>query len=182
MEFTGKYLGVTKDYDTGMWRISFSLDDGGVLNQINKIKGKKLRIKAVKHRNKRSNDANGYYWQLVEKIAEAIHVSKPFLHNRNLRRYGQIATLDGKPMYLVLPDTDESQREIEESEMYHLKPTTQVKQGKDGLMYRTYMMLVGSSEFDTKQMAVLIDGVVSEAKELGIETMTPDQIKELLSK
>ena len=48
-------------------------------------------------------------------------------------------------------------------------------------MYRTYMMLRGSHDYDTKEMSTLIDGVVSEAKELGIETMTPDRIKEMMA-
>ena len=42
------------------------------------------------------------------------------------------------------------------------------------------MMLRGSSTYNTREMSVLIDGVVTEAKELGIETLTPDQIKEMM--
>lgn len=34
---------------------------------------------------------------------------------------------------------------------------------------------------DTKEMARLIDGVVAEAQELGIETRTPDEIAQLKS-
>lgn len=37
----------------------------------------------------------------------------------------------------------------------------------------------GSSTYDTKQMSVLIDGVVSECQELGIETLPPDEIQDL---
>jgi hypothetical protein len=37
----------------------------------------------------------------------------------------------------------------------------------------------GSSEFDTKEMSIFIDGIVSEAKELGIQTDTPDQIAKM---
>mgnify|MGYP003209610849 CR=1 FL=1 len=37
----------------------------------------------------------------------------------------------------------------------------------------------GSHEYDTAEMAKLIDGTVSDAKELGIETMTPTQLKEI---
>lgn len=181
MDCTGKLVSVTHEWLTNKVRLLFEIEEKPTEEINDLLKMDKLSITAKKWRKKRSLDANGYYWKLVEQIAESINVSKPFLHNRNLRRYGQIAMLDGKPMYLVLPDTEESQNEIEESETYHLKPTTQVKQGKDGLPYRTYMMLVGSSEFDTKQMSVLIDGVVSEAKELGIETMTPAEIERMVA-
>jgi len=41
-------------------------------------------------------------------------------------------------------------------------------------------MLKGSSAYDTQEMSVLIEGLVSECKELGIETLPPDEIKRML--
>ena len=43
-------------------------------------------------------------------------------------------------------------------------------------------MIKGSSEYDTGEMSRFIDGVISECKELGIQTMTPDEIEELKQK
>ena len=40
-------------------------------------------------------------------------------------------------------------------------------------------MFVGSSSYDTREMSILIDGVVSEAEGLGIITMTPGEIQRL---
>ena len=37
-------------------------------------------------------------------------------------------------------------------------------------------MWVWSSKYDTKEMAMFIDGIIAECKELGIETDTPEQI------
>ena len=37
----------------------------------------------------------------------------------------------------------------------------------------------GSSLYDTLEMSRLIDGVVSDAQELGIDTMTPEEIREM---
>lgn len=34
----------------------------------------------------------------------------------------------------------------------------------------------GSSTYDSREMAVLIDGVVSECRDIGIETLPPDEI------
>lgn len=39
-----------------------------------------------------------------------------------------------------------------------------------------YAKLKGTSEYDTKEMSRFIDGIVSEAKELGIETLPPDEV------
>jgi hypothetical protein len=37
----------------------------------------------------------------------------------------------------------------------------------------------GSSEFDSREMSIFLDGVVSEAKEMGIPTETPNEIARL---
>ena len=43
------------------------------------------------------------------------------------------------------------------------------------------MMLRGSSDYDTKEMSVLINGLVEECKEQGIETIPPDELRRILS-
>jgi hypothetical protein len=62
----------------------------------------------------------------------------------------------------------------------HLRPTTATKVLDNGKLYRVYMVMRGSHTYDTKEMARLIDGTVSEAKELGIETMPPDELKRMV--
>lgn len=48
------------------------------------------------------------------------------------------------------------------------------------MTYRTYVMLKGSSDYDTREMSELIDGLVSECKECGIETATPEELQRML--
>ena len=45
--------------------------------------------------------------------------------------------------------------------------------GKTGHQIQAYF---GSSQYDTKQMSRLIDGIVGECEDLGIETMTPGEL------
>ena len=45
--------------------------------------------------------------------------------------------------------------------------------------YRYWVMLRGSSEYLTSEMAVLLDGLIQEAKQLDIETLTPVQLEEM---
>ena len=40
---------------------------------------------------------------------------------------------------------------------------------------------IGSSSYDTKEMSVLIDGIVNEAKDLGIETWSREEIDRLIA-
>ena len=180
MELTGTFAGLSEDFITGTAKIEFNIRERGrALDALPRIKDKKLRIKVVQFREKRSLNANSYYWQLLSQLADKLRVSKPFLHNQMLRRYGQIQLLDGKPMYLSIKDTEAVRKAIDEAEDYHLKPTAEVRAGKDGDNWRTYLMLKGSHELDTREMAILIDGIVDEAKEQGIQTLTPNEIERL---
>lgn len=108
-------------------------------------------------------------------------MSKPYIHNYLLRKYGQIEVIDGQGVYIVLPDTESAQKSVDEAQTYHLKPTSQVKPGKGGAMYRTYMMLKGSSGYDTREMSHLIDGLVRECKEMGIETLPPEELERMMA-
>ena len=84
-------------------------------------------------------------------------------------------------MYVVIPDTEEASREADEAEKYHIKPTSEVREGKDGLMYRTYIMLKGSHEYNTTEFSRLIEGIIDECKQVGIETATPEEIANMIS-
>ena len=148
--------------------------------ELEKLKDIPLSVQIKKYRQKRSLDSNAYYWSLVTQLADKIGQSNSWVHNDMLRKYGQIETIDGQMVYIVIPDTDKAHKTAYEAQEYHIKPTSEIKQGKDGIMYRTYIMLRGSSSYDTKEMSRLIEGIASECKDLGIETMTPDQINDMI--
>lgn len=160
--------------------------DGAILilhidnpNGVEELIDKDLRLVLKPHYRPRSLNANNYFYALVGELANKRNVSKAFMHNLMLRRYGQIQTIDGRPVYVVIPETEETQTKVDEDEYTHLRPTAEVKIGKDGKAYRTYLLLKGSHELDSKEMAILIDGLVDECKEQGIETMTPAMIEAL---
>lgn len=139
-----------------------------------------LSVELKKYRKKRSLDANAYYWKLVGELAGVIDQSNSWIHNDMLRRFGQIEIIDGHGVYIVIPDTDDAQKKVDEAQSYHLKPTDDVNEGKDGVMYRTYMMLRGSSSYDTKEMSRLINGLVSDCQEHGIETIPPEELERMM--
>lgn len=164
---------------TGEYRISILTQQKP---QIPTEVGEPIEFTIGKEKRHRSLDANAYYWQLVAKLADAFRTSKPAMHNILLRRYGQYEMVDGKAVYIVIPDTPQAEKKILEDEYVHLKPTSQVKTRKDGQPYRTYMMLKGSHDYDTREMSVLIDGLVSECKEVDIETIPPDELRRLMER
>lgn len=127
------------------------------------------------HREKRSLDANAYYWALVGQLAKALNMSASRTHNILLRRFGALEEYDGQAVFIVLPDTVEAEEKAYESETFHVKPTVQVKLGNDGKSYRTYLLLKGSHEYDTAEMSRLIDGVIDECKNVGIDVISESE-------
>ena len=176
MESKGKLTDVSKDWSTGKFRLTFTVDRD-VSGDIDSMKDKDLRIRAVRWREKRSLDANSYYWVLVSKIADIMQLSNTEVHNMLLSDYGQIEYMDGHMMNVILLDSIDWKK----LEYIHLRPTSATKILDNGKLYRFYYVMRGSHTYDSKEMSRLIDGTVNEAKELGIETMTPDEIERMVS-
>lgn len=179
MECKGTLKDVTKDWMTGRFRLTFEVDKD-VSAEIERLSGKLLALTAKVYRRKRSLDANSYYWSLLTKLSEVAGISKNRAHNMMLRRYGKLVEVDGDLIYVVVPDNDEGERMALEAETFHIKPTSQVKTANDGSSFRTYLMLRGSSTYDTAEMSTLINGLVEECKDLGIETMTPQELDRMM--
>lgn len=174
MEFTGKFNDLMVDFSTGKQKAVLTLNEDA-RQTFENLKDKELSIVIKAYRKKRSLDANAYFHVLVGKIADVIGNSKPAVKNILLAKYGQYARDEDGIIYMILrEDIDVSERED-----IHLSPTSSVKELDDGKLYRVYRLLKGSHEYDTYEMAKLIDGAVSDARELGIETMTPNQLREM---
>ena len=128
------------------------------------------------HRQKRSLDSNAYYWVLVGKLAKKLNISTARLHNLLLRDCGLPFLIDGHVSMQPIPDTEAAEEQVLESSTYHLKPTSSVIEGKDGL-YRWYIVLRGSSSYNTEEFSALLDKLIAECKAQGdIETMTPEEL------
>ena len=136
--------------------------------------GKTYELK--EHKEKRSLNANAYFWVLVGKIAKATHSTNQTIHNALLRDYGQIDIQDGVAQWVVLPES----YKLTESDYLLATPNKVKMQSKKGEVQGiVYIRLRGSHTYNTEEMSRLIDGTVMEAKELGIETMTPSEIERM---
>lgn len=174
MDFTGTFSDLMVDFSTGKQKAVLTLNEDA-RQTFENFKDKELSISIKKYRKKRSLDANSYFHVLVGKIADVIGNSKPAVKNILLAKYGQYATDENGIIHMIIRDD----YDVSEREDIHLSPTSNVKVLDDGKLYRVYRLMRGSHEYDTSEMAKLIDGTVSDAKELGIETMTPTQLKEM---
>ena len=131
------------------------------------------------HKEKRSLSQNSYYWVLCGKVAQATRISTAAIHNQNLRDLGLVWRVNDELVPIYLPDTEDAEKEVLNAETYHIKPTSKTKEGKDGKMFRCYVMLRGSSTFTTDEMSALLDLMIQEAKAQGIETITPDELEHM---
>lgn len=179
METKGRIKQINLDWKTRKTAVTVEVDARP--DEIEKLTDKDLTVVLKQFRQKRSLDANAYYWLLLTQLADKTNVTNPFMHNQLLRRYGQPQVIDDKMVYLVLPDSDEGAKIADEAETFHIKPTSQVKTGVDGRQYRTYILLKGSSEFNTKEMSTLINGLVDECKQVGLETITPAELERMMA-
>ena len=168
MKFTGFLKEPIIDYITGKITILFEpCEDFREAYEYLKGCGK-LTLEIKKYKAKRSLDANAYYWVILTKFARALGMTNAEAHNMMLCWYGQLELFDEKAVCMTIPDTEESEKKVKNSSEYHLRPTSQVREGNDGVMYRTYKLLRGSSTYNTEEMARLISGLIEQCKEAGI--------------
>lgn len=122
---------------------------------------------------KRSLDANAYFWVLCEKIAKKTHQIKTDIYRELVQRVGVFEDV------AVTEESAESFKKMWQSKGLGWIAIEEPCKLDGCVKYRCYS---GSSSYGKAEMARLIDEVIYEAKEMGIETMTPDQIAELKQK
>lgn len=179
MECKATLNGVSRDFLSGKWLLTFSTEEN-ITGALDAITGKDLSLRTALYRKKRSLDANAYYWVLLGKMAEKLRISTARAHNIMLSRNAYQEIYDGQVVYITLPDTDEAAEKAIEATTFHIRPTSRVWV-RDGMTVRDYELLRGSHTFDTNEMARLIDDLVDECKHLGIETMPPEQLAQMMA-
>lgn len=180
MEFKGKISSTFRDIVTGKWNLTFSTDQN-VAEAAQIFSGKDIDVKLKQHKEKRSLDANAYYWCLLTKLARIHGWSNAEAHNRMLRDYGQYEQAEGQLIAVPLPDTDQTEREVLSKMEYHLALSPKVTVMK-GETKRVYLLLRGSSTYNTEEMGRLISGLIEECRYSGIpdsEIMTPFEKRKL---
>ena len=123
-------------------------------------------VKIDKHREKRSLNANAYLWKLVTEIGNVLNKSKEEVYLQMLIDYGQ------SEMVSILSEID-----VKGYFKYYKLAGTSILNGKEFNHYKIYK---GSSEYDTKEMSILLNGVVQEAKNLGIKTKDDIELERLV--
>ncbi len=141
---------------------------GDFREKYDRLKDGEVSIEIKRYRKRRSLDANAYAWVLVDKIAEVISADKTSVYKTAIRSIGGVSET-----VCVQEQAAAKLRSAWESKGTGWQTET-IPSKIEGCV--NVILYYGSSTYDTKQMSSLIDSLVAEAKELGIETDTLDQI------
>jgi nitrogen regulatory protein PII-like uncharacterized protein len=168
MLFKGKIDKIDLDYISHKPKITIQLhsqydllsEDFNKLQQLQEID-----IELKEHKEKRSLNSNSYAWVLITKIADVLRANKEDVYLEMLKRYGQSEIVS------VLSSID-----ITGYFKYYEVAGTSTLNNKEFTHYKCFK---GSSEYDTREMSILVDGIVSEAKLLNIETLTKEELENL---
>ena len=155
----------------GTW-ISFLVSRQEAAGAIESMEGGKTYDLTIKpHRERRSLDANAYFWVLLDRLAGAVGIPKTEIYWRYIKGIG---------------GNSETVCVVE-------KAADKLCDGwtRNGIGWQTerfpsklegcvnVILYYGSSEYNTRQMSRLIDMVVADCKDQGIETLTPDELDRL---
>lgn len=140
---------------------------------VGEMKPKKYSVEIKEHKERRSLDANGYFWVLVDKLAEKLNKPKTEIYRDYIKDIGGVSeTVCVKNVAL--------EKLCEGWQHNGLGWQTDTTPSKiEGCT--NVILYYGSSTYNTEQMSRLINFVVEDCKAQGIETMTPNEIANMLS-
>lgn len=142
-----------------------------IKQELENIKDNKKLYRFEPYKEKRSNKANKYFWELLGQLClemglDTIEEYKKRVRQLGVFRYWEIDKDNVATFNKMWSDNGIA---------WFTDVVDIAENGKIGI--NAYY---GSSSYNTKQMAKLIDGVVQDCKAIGIETEIPENIKSLL--
>lgn len=170
MESVGKIIKFGYDITSNSSKMIFEFNNRNVLEKLECLKNFKLNIKLEKWYSKRTLNANAYMWQLIGKLSKKMNLTNNEVYRKHIKEAGSFTVL-----------------QMEEDEMEEFERIWKSKGlgwicEKSIDRYGQIVLLAfhGSSIYTSKEMARLIDSVVQDCREQGIETKTNEEIDSLL--
>lgn len=156
--------------ESGNTEIVLTTKDKPNITELKEVvaKGKELSVEIKQYRRSRSLDANALLWKMCTEIASTIRSTKDEVYLQMLERYGIFTHIIVKQE--AVERIKQEWRTVRELGEVTVNKTT-------GVQLQCYY---GSHLYDTKEFSVLLDGVISEAKELGIDVINEGEKNLLL--
>ena len=130
--------------------------------------GKTYTVEIKEKKEKRSREANAYAWVLLDKLAEKLHIPKEDIYRELIKNIGgnsEIVCVQNKAV-------ERLRAGWKQNGIGWVSDTFESKiQGCTNVI-----LYYGSSTYDSAQMHRLIDLIVQECEQQGIETMTREEL------
>lgn len=165
----GRLKDLTRNFD-GTYNLTVTVN-GDCREVWEKYRERDVAVEIKQYRDHRSLDANAYCWVLISKIAAKMHIDKVEVYREAIKAIGGNNTIvcckDVAVDALRAGWQDKGLGWVTDTMPSKIEGCTNV------------ILYYGSSTYDTRQMSILIDHVVQDAKALGIETLTPAELEAL---
>lgn len=173
MQTTGRLTGITVDFVTGKLNVTFQVDTHPV-DELNELAAMdSLDITVKKHKQKRSLDANAYFWVLCDRLSEKMNLPKEEIYKGYIKGIGGVSE--------VVCVQDKAVDRLCSSWSHNgIGWQTETFPSKiDGCT--NVILYYGSSTYDAEQMSRLIDMLIHDCNAQGIPTITEEQYEELIT-
>lgn len=158
---------ISRDFTTGKWSVSFDIDRPEDIPQ------GELDLTIKPYKPKRSLSANAYMWVLVGKLADATGISSADIYRNTVKQLG-ISQL----IVINAAAAPTFKRIWEQHGLGWFVDDVDEDTGGSVILRAYY----GSSTYNRKQMAALIDLVVQDCRAVGIGTLTPAELAGLVDR
>lgn len=154
-------------YFMGCLQIPYPAKDIAVLHELQQAcnSGKTLTVEVKVKRKKRSHNANSYCWALCTELARVLGTSKEEVYKQAIRSIGAFTPVPIKEAaaerYIQIWNSHGIGWVVENMGVCRTLPG-----------YVTLACYHGSSVYNTKEMACLIDYLIEAAKDQGIDVMS----------
>ena len=159
MRFRGKLKTIQKDFLSNNYIVSFEMEEGN-LDEADKIINTDLTITAETYKDNRSGQANKLLWDCIGKLAKYQNKDKWEVYLESLKKYGQFTYACITPK--AVEDFKKEWRECEVIGELEIN-------GQKAVQLLCYF---GSSTYNTKEFAQLLDGVIQDMKDAGLDTVS----------
>ena len=138
--------------------------------QVEKPEEYDLTISKIKHN--RSLDANAYYWKLVDKLSAALGSTKQEVHSTLMERYGTLRTDENGDILTFIVNIEQDPYKLTKYPVF-LQATPEG--------YSVYGIIKDSHQMSTHEFSKLLDGCISECKDMGIEVLSEQELKRMMA-
>lgn len=168
MKMSGNLIGVSNDFVTGKVRIEIEVNERARAQEVLALRDQPLSIEIKKYRKRRSLDANALMWQCLGEIADALRADKWDIYLMMLKRYGKYTYICVKPSIVDAVKAQWRECEVIGDMEVNGQPAVQL------------LCYFGSSTYNTKEFSTLLDGIISEMEEMGLERPMDRDMKRAL--